>query len=69
MIRVDWSKRRSAAQRDAEEAALRARRYLAETDWMVVRAAEEGGKPVPKDVLAARAAARKTISGERDDAE
>jgi hypothetical protein len=62
-IKIDWTKRTTAAERDAEDAVLRARRYLAETDWMVVRAAE-GAKPVPKDILAARAAARKTISGE-----
>lgn len=62
-IKVDWSRRTTAAEREAADAIVRARRYLAATDWMVVRAAE-GGKPVPKDVLAARAAARKTISGE-----
>jgi hypothetical protein len=39
-----------------------ARRYLAETDWMVIRASETG-KPVPEDVIAARAAARKIITG------
>ena len=34
-----------------------AQEYLAETDWMVVRAAETG-KPVPEDVQERRAAAR-----------
>jgi hypothetical protein len=39
-----------------------ARAYLAETDWMVIRAAETG-KPVPEAVTEARAAARKTLNG------
>jgi hypothetical protein len=63
-ITVDWKRRTTAAEREAQASALRARRYLADTDWMVVRAAEPGGKPVPGDVLAARAAARTKISGE-----
>ena len=49
-----------AAERAATErarAADEARRYLAETDWMVARAAETG-KPVPEDVAKERAAAR-----------
>lgn len=37
-----------------------ARAYLAETDWMVVRAAETG-KPVPADVADQRAQARAVI--------
>jgi hypothetical protein len=39
----------------ARDAALR---YLADTDWMVLRAAEPGGKPMPGDVAENRAAAR-----------
>jgi len=53
------------AEADAAERArisAEARRYLAETDWMVIRATETG-KPVPEDVIAARAAARKIITG------
>lgn len=62
-IPVDWTKRRSAKAREAEDAAARARVYLGQTDWLAVREAETG-KPMPEDVRAARAAARKTISGE-----
>jgi hypothetical protein len=43
-------------------AAEAARRYLAETDWMVIRAAETG-KPVPEDVATARAEARRKLGG------
>jgi hypothetical protein len=57
---ADLAAEAEAARRDAERAD--ARRYLAETDWMVIRAAETG-KPVPEDVIAARAAARKIITG------
>jgi len=52
-----------AAERDAAaraRAAVEARAYLAETDWMVVRAAETG-KPVPDRVTQARAAARASL--------
>lgn len=35
--------------------------YLASTDWMVIRAAE-AGKPVPDDILQARAEARAVLS-------
>ena len=41
-----------------------ARRYLSETDWMVVRATETG-KPVPDDVAKARAAARNAAKEQR----
>jgi hypothetical protein len=64
MIRVDWSKRQNAATRAADmerEAAVRARAYLAETDWYVTRAAETG-KPIPDDIKAARKVARETAS-------
>lgn len=47
-----WEKRL-----DESEKALK---YLAETDWYVVRFAETG-KPIPEDILAARAAAREKI--------
>jgi hypothetical protein len=51
-----------AAAAERARANAEARRYLAETDWMVIRAAETG-KPVPVDVAEARAAARKIITG------
>jgi len=51
-----------AATAERARAIAEARRYLAETDWMVIRASETG-KPVPEDVIAARAAARKIITG------
>lgn len=70
MIRVDWTKRESKADREAraKEEALEAeraaaRRYLAETDWMVTRAMETG-KPIPEDIKAARENARRTASKE-----
>lgn len=66
MIRVDWSRRetvRDRARAAEADAAARARAYLAETDWYVARSVETG-KPMPDDVRAARAAARKTVSGE-----
>ena len=49
-----------AAQRARD--AIAARRFLADTDWMVIRATETG-KPMPDDVAAQRAAARKAIAG------
>jgi len=54
-----------AAERDAAtraRVAAEARRYLADTDWMVIRAAETG-KPVPEEVSAARAQARTQLQG------
>ena len=42
-------------------AVVAARAYLAETDWMVIRAAETG-KSVPDGVAEARTQARQTIS-------
>ena len=42
-------------------AADAARRYLADTDWMVIRAIETE-KPIPQDVIEARALARKTVN-------
>lgn len=53
-----------AAERAAAErirAAAEARRYLAETDWMVIRAAETGA-PVPDEVAARRTAARQSLN-------
>jgi len=40
--------------------AAEARSYLAETDWLAIRAAETG-KPVPLAVAQARAEARRTL--------
>jgi hypothetical protein len=56
---ADLAAEARAAARESRRA--EARTLLAKTDWMVIRAAE-GGKPVPPDVTAARAAARKTLS-------
>ncbi|MGY6535336.1 MAG: hypothetical protein ACXIVG_08335 [Pararhodobacter sp.] len=50
-----------AADAEAAEqarAAANARRYLAKTDWMVIRAAETG-LPLPDDIAEARAVARR----------
>ena len=57
-----------AAEREAAErarAADEARRYLVETDWMVIRAAETG-RPMPDDVATARAEARKAAGDGSD---
>lgn len=35
--------------------------YLASTDWYLLRAIEDSSKPVPADIVAARAAARASI--------
>lgn len=48
----------TARRRAADEA----RRYLAETDWMVIRAAETD-VPMPEDVVKARALARLWTGG------
>lgn len=50
-----------AAAAERARAAAAARRYLAETDWMVIRAAETG-TPIPAEVAAARMAARKAAA-------
>ncbi len=70
MIRVDWTKRETEADRKAraEAEAREAKRaaalsYLAETDWMVTRSIEIG-KPIPDDVKAAREEARRLASKE-----
>lgn len=47
-------------QPEARSARAEAAAYLAETDWMVIRAAETG-KPVPDDVSTRRAEARKSL--------
>ncbi len=52
-----------AAQRARD--AIAARRFLADTDWMVIRATETG-KPMPEDVAAQREAARRAIAGGTD---
>ena len=49
------------AEREREATRAEALAYLASTDWMVVRQTETG-KPVPEDIAAQRAAARKTVS-------
>jgi hypothetical protein len=51
-----------AAARARARAVAEARAYLADTDWIIIRASETG-KPVPVDVAEARAAARKIIPG------
>jgi hypothetical protein len=56
-----------AAAAAAAQASAVARQYLADTDWMVIRAAETG-VPVPDEVTAARAAARASVSASRDTA-
>lgn len=42
-----------------------ARRYLAETDWYIIRN-QETGKEVPADVLAERQMARDRVAGTED---
>lgn len=65
---IDWTKMRTAANLAAEKAEAElearkseARRYLAETDWLVTRQAETK-KPIPKGTLDQRAAARSLLS-------
>lgn len=48
-------------EREARFAAAEARRYLAETDWYVIREMETGD-PIPGDIRAAREEARQTAS-------
>ena len=55
----DLAAEAEAAQRARE--AIAARRFLADTDWMVIRAAETG-KAMPEDVAAQREQARKVAS-------
>ena len=62
---IDWgqvitadSKEQAAADAARESAREAALRYLAETDWYVIRASDTG-KAVPKDVAKRRAEARK----------
>lgn len=74
MIHVNWTQRESEADRvkraaDDVRKAKRAaaRQYLADTDWYITRALDPSdGRPVPEDVLTARAQARKTASDEGD---
>ncbi|MCJ8139347.1 hypothetical protein [Falsirhodobacter halotolerans] len=59
-----WTDPRTASEITAESNAqsrAKATAYLADTDWMVIRAAE-GGKPVPDDIIARRASARAALS-------
>lgn len=60
-IKIDQSKWTTEAERQARDEAERARRYLAETDWYVTRAAETG-KPIPDDIKTAREDARQIAS-------
>jgi 2,4-dienoyl-CoA reductase-like NADH-dependent reductase (Old Yellow Enzyme family) len=62
MIKTSADLAAEAAAAEQARAVAEARAYLADTDWMVIRAAESG-KPVPDDVIAARVAARVVISG------
>lgn len=64
---IDFSKLKTAEQKAAEAAQAEldrvnaeARKYLADTDWYLVRALETG-KPVPADVVAQRDAARAKV--------
>ena len=43
---------------DQNKANAEALKYLADTDWMVIRALEDSSKPVPADIVALRAEAR-----------
>ena len=64
---IDFSKMKTAEQKraEAEQAEIdrvnaEARKYLADTDWYLVRALE-AGEPVPAEVLEQRAAARAKV--------
>ena len=68
---IDWSQMIAAESRAAEARRERveteltaALAQLAETDWMVIREAEEG-VPLPEDTRAARKAARGVASAAR----
>lgn len=59
----DWMKTAAEVQAEArvrmvDQERAEARRYLAETDWYVIRA-HETGAPIPDQVAQNRAAARK----------
>lgn len=58
------------AEREAARAAADARAYLATTDWMMLRDMETRGtpdhKPIPANVAALRAKARRIASGEKE---
>ena len=57
-MKIDWSQRVREAEEEALRQANTARRTLAETDWYVIRQIETG-QPVPANITAARAEARK----------
>ena len=57
-VKIDWSQRVREAEEEALRQANAARRTLAETDWYVIRQLE-AGQPVPAQISAARAEARK----------
>ncbi len=52
----------NAAETPPPDPATTARQYLTSTDWYVMRA-QETGEPIPEEVTAQRAAARKVLSG------
>jgi hypothetical protein len=62
MIKTSADLAAEAAAAEQARAVAEARAYLADTDWMVIRAAESG-KPVPADVADRRAAARAQAAG------
>ena len=57
-VRTATDKAQAAAEADSQRKRDAAQKYLAETDWMVVRETETG-KPIPEDMRAARSEARK----------
>lgn len=68
MMTIDWEQVITAEDKAAAEKAqaqermrAKARRYLTETDWYVIRAADTG-TPIPEPVRVARAAARALLS-------
>lgn len=68
MSKIDFSRIVTAAERSAQAEAEDLKRrtaeavaFLASSDWLVVRQAETG-EPIPEDISAARAAARKLLS-------
>ena len=67
---IDWDQMiraedKAAAQKteNALQAQAQARRYLAQTDWYIIRAADTG-TPVPEPVRLARLAARDLLSSD-----
>lgn len=66
-IKIDWEQCRSAKDRANAEAAARARACLAATDWYVTRLNDPSdGRPIPKEILDARAGWRLAADHEGD---